>query len=109
ALCLGRIGSFGHLGTVHPHEPCASLMIMGFLPTFLKTKSHSAGGPSITSPKSCVSSSNLNLPASGSGGTCCFGCRADAGRGIGGLAGCVGGGATCFFWPYTPAALSDRQ
>src|SRR5215204_5844003 len=59
------IGSFGQTGTVQPHEPCASEMISGSLPTLEKLKSYVMDSPCLIVPKSYVSTSNLNSPAFG--------------------------------------------
>ena len=37
-LSLGRIGCFGHLTLIQPHEGITSLIISGFCPVFLKLK-----------------------------------------------------------------------
>ena len=46
----GAIGSFGHEGTVHPHDPFAFEMIYGSVPVFLKVKVHVPFPPNSTSP-----------------------------------------------------------
>ena len=40
-LSPGRIGSFGHEGTVQPHDENADVMIRGSSPTFVNSNIHS--------------------------------------------------------------------
>lgn len=42
---FGRIGSFGHDGTVQPHDENADVIISGSLPIFSNSKKHSPDEP----------------------------------------------------------------
>ena len=44
-LAPGRIGSFGHVGTVQPHDENAEVMISGSLPVFSNSNQHSPSEP----------------------------------------------------------------
>src|SRR5436853_4750840 len=57
------MGSLGHSGTVHPHEPAALVMISGSLPVLVKVNRWVMLSPCLIVPKLYSSSSNLNSGA----------------------------------------------
>ena len=50
ALAPGAIGSFGHSGTVQPHEPFAFEIINGALPVFLNSNVQVPSAPFLIVP-----------------------------------------------------------
>ena len=59
----GATGSLGYSGIVHPQVAVALLIIRGLFPIFLNLKSYVTFSPSLISPKSYTSFSNLNTGA----------------------------------------------
>src|SRR5258706_2308574 len=63
ALSPFLMGSLGHTGTVHPHEPEALVMIKGSFPVLRNENSWVTTSPCLMVPKLYSSSSNLNSGA----------------------------------------------
>jgi hypothetical protein len=99
----GLMGSLGHSGTVQPHEPWASLIIMSLSPVFLNLKMCVIFSPSAIVPQSWLVSSNFAdvvLPPATTGGAGVT--LAALGSTLAGVAGAVAEAAALF----TPVAAA---